>query len=33
MPNAIMVIAPYWCEDVGTWVFDDERVSLRRDPS
>ena len=32
MPNAIMVIAPYWCKEVGTWVFDDERVGLRREP-
>ncbi|HYO10054.1 MAG TPA: DUF6717 family protein [Tepidisphaeraceae bacterium] len=30
MPNAIMIIAPYW--NGGTWVFDDERVGLVREP-
>jgi hypothetical protein len=28
--NALMVIAPYWYN--GTWVFDDEVASLRREP-
>lgn len=28
--NAIQVIAPYWYEE--TWVFDDERVHLVREP-
>jgi hypothetical protein len=28
--NALMVIAPYWFE--GTWVFDDPRVGLVREP-
>jgi len=28
--NSIMVIRPYWYE--GTWVFDDERVGLVREP-
>ena len=28
--NAINVIAPYWFE--GTWVFDDPRVGLDREP-
>ena len=30
MPNAIMVISPYWYE--GTWVFDDETTGLQREP-
>lgn len=30
MANAIMVIAPYWCQ--GTWVFDDEFVGLNKEP-
>jgi hypothetical protein len=30
MSNAIMVIAPYWYE--GTWVFDDAKVGLDREP-
>ena|SRR5688572_17307202 len=28
--NSIMVIAPYWYQ--GTWVFDDDRVGLTREP-
>ena len=32
MPNQIMVIAPYWLEDAGTWVFDDEGVGLQQEP-
>ena len=28
--NAIMVISPYW--DNGTWVFDDDRAGLVREP-
>lgn len=28
--NAIMVISPYWYN--GTWVFDDERTGLVREP-
>ena len=28
--NAIMVISPYWSN--GTWVFDDERTGLVREP-
>jgi len=28
--NAIMVIAPYWYN--GTWVFDDAKVGLSREP-
>ena len=28
--NSIMVIVPYWYE--GTWVFDDDRVGLVREP-
>lgn len=30
MPNAILVISPYW--DMGTWVFDDPAVGLQREP-
>ena len=32
MSNQIMVIAPYWLEDVGTWVFDDPAAELCREP-
>ena len=32
MPNQIMVIAPYWLEDVGTWVFDDPAAGLSQEP-
>ena len=32
MPNQIMVIAPYWLEEVGTWVFDDPAVGLCQEP-
>lgn len=32
MPNQINVIAPYWLDSVGTWVFDDERVGLLQEP-
>lgn len=28
--NSIMVIAPYWYS--GTWVFDDSRAGLEREP-
>jgi len=28
--NAILVIAPYW--HAGTWVFDDDRVGLEKEP-
>ena len=28
--NQLLVIAPYWWQ--GTWVFDDERVGLEREP-
>ena len=28
--NSIMVIRPYWYQ--GTWVFDDDRVGLVREP-
>ena len=27
-----MVIAPYWLEEVGTWVFDDSGAGLHREP-
>ena len=30
MANAMLVIFPYRYE--GTWVFDDERVGLEREP-
>lgn len=32
MANQIMAIAPYWLEDVGTWVFDDPAVGLCQEP-
>ena len=32
MPNQIMVIAPYWLEEAGTWVFDDEAKDLTQEP-
>jgi hypothetical protein len=32
MPNQIMVIAPYWLEAAGTWVFDDPATELRQEP-
>lgn len=32
MPNQIMVIAPYWIEEVGAWVFDDPKVGLEQEP-
>ena len=32
MSNQMMVIAPYWLEDVGTWVFDDPAAGLEREP-
>lgn len=30
MANELLVIAPYWYQ--GTWVFDDDRVGLVREP-
>jgi hypothetical protein len=32
MPNQIMVIAPYWLEEAGTWVFDDPAAGLHQEP-
>jgi hypothetical protein len=32
MPNQILVIAPYWLDAVGTWVFDDADVGLFQEP-
>ena len=32
MANQIMVIAPYWLDDAGTWVFDDEAKDLTQEP-
>jgi hypothetical protein len=32
MPNQIQVIAPYWLETAGTWVFDDADKDLVREP-
>jgi hypothetical protein len=32
MPNQILVIAPYWLEAAGTWVFDDPAVGLNQEP-
>lgn len=30
--NAIQVIRPYWHEEIQTWVFDDDRVGLVKEP-
>lgn len=27
-----MVIAPYWLEEAGTWVFDDPTTGLKQEP-
>ena len=32
MPNQIMVIAPYWVDDLGAWVFDDPKAGLEQEP-
>ncbi len=32
MPNQIMVIAPYWLQEAGTWVFDDPAAGLHQEP-
>jgi hypothetical protein len=32
VPNQILVIAPYWLESAGTWVFDDDAVDLVQEP-
>lgn len=32
MSNQISVIAPYWLDDLGAWVFDDPRVGLEQEP-
>ena len=32
MPNQIMVIAPYWLENLRAWVFDDPKVRLEQEP-
>jgi hypothetical protein len=32
MANQIMVIAPWWLEEAGTWVFDDPETGLTREP-
>ena len=32
MANQILVIAPYWLEEVGTWVFDDPAAGLAQEP-
>jgi hypothetical protein len=32
MSNKMMVLAPYFLEKQGTWVFDDERVGLVHEP-
>ena len=32
MPNQIMVIAPYWIDEVGAWVFDDPQAGLAQEP-
>jgi hypothetical protein len=30
--NQITVIAPYWVDDLGAWVFDDPKVGLEQEP-
>lgn len=30
--NAMLVLAPYWCESAKTWVFDDPARGLVREP-
>jgi len=30
--NQIQLIAPYWLDSAGTWVFDDPEVGLVREP-
>lgn len=32
MKNQIMAIAPYWAEEIETWVFDDNTVGLHQEP-
>ncbi len=32
MANQIMVIAPYWVDDLAAWVFDDPKVGLEQEP-
>ena len=32
MANQILAIAPYWLDDVQTWVFDDDAVDLMQEP-
>ena len=32
MSNQIMAIAPYWKEDIETWLFDDPAVDLVQEP-
>lgn len=32
MPNQILAIAPYWLEEVATWVFDDPKAGLSQEP-
>ena len=32
MANQIMVIAPYWVDDLRAWVFDDPKVGLEQEP-
>jgi hypothetical protein len=32
MPNQIMLIAPYWLDWAGAWVFDDPATDLKQEP-
>jgi len=32
MANQIMVIAPYWVDEIGAWVFDDPKAGLEQEP-
>lgn len=32
MANQLKIIAPYWLDEIHTWVFDDARVGLVQEP-
>jgi hypothetical protein len=32
MTNQILIIAPYWVEELGAWVFDDPKAGLNQEP-
>ena len=33
MANQILAIAPYWLDELATWVFDGPKVDLSQEPS